>query len=179
MFTIGVVLSLTIIPSAIAQPDSIPSWIKNVAGFWADGQTTDADFVNAIEYLINDGIIEVSSGNIKPDVDSITIGFIPTEKAEELNPKAEELKQFLENELGIEVKIVVPTNYEIIIEGMRFGHIDAAFMDTGPGWIAHQRSGAEVVLAEVVKGKVNYQATVWAKADDDSIHTLERQARCP
>ena len=29
-------------------------------------------------------------------------------------------------------------NYEIIIEGMRFGHIDAAFMDTGPGWIAHR-----------------------------------------
>jgi len=29
-----------------------------------------------------------------------------------------------------DVKIVVPTNYEIIIEGLKFGHIDAAFMDT-------------------------------------------------
>ena len=56
---------------------------------------------------------------------------------------------------------------------MRFGHIDAAFMDTGPAWITHERTGAEVVLAELVKGKVNYQATVWTLADNDSINTLE------
>ena len=107
------------------------------------------------------------------DVDSITIGFIPVEKADELTPKAEVLEKFLESELGIDVKIVVPTNYETIIEGMRFGHIDAAFMDTGPAWITHQRTGAEAVLAEIVKGKVNYQATVWTLAENDSINTLE------
>ena len=56
---------------------------------------------------------------------------------------------------------------------MRFGHIDAAFMDTGPAWITHQRTGAEAVLAEVVAGKVNYQATVWARADDNSIQSIE------
>jgi phosphonate transport system substrate-binding protein len=107
------------------------------------------------------------------DVDSITIGFIPVEKADALTPKAKALEQFLESELGIDVKIVVPTNYETIIEGMRFGHIDAAFMDTGPAWITHERTGAEAVLAEIVGGKVNYQATVWTLAENDSIHTLE------
>jgi phosphonate transport system substrate-binding protein len=56
---------------------------------------------------------------------------------------------------------------------MRFGHIDAAFMDTGPAWITHQRTGAEAVLAELVAGKVNYQATVWTLAENDSINTLE------
>ena len=79
------------------------------------------------------------------DVNSLTIGFIPVEKADELTPKAEILEKFLESELGIDVEIVVPTNYEAIIEGMRFGHIDAAFMDTGPAWITHQRTGAEAV----------------------------------
>jgi phosphonate transport system substrate-binding protein len=73
----------------------------------------------------------------------------------------------------VDFKIVVPNNYETIIEGMKFGHIDAAFMDTGPAWIAHNRAGAEVVLAEVVKGKINYQATVWTKADNNSINSLE------
>ncbi len=107
------------------------------------------------------------------DVDSLTIGFIPVEKADELTPKAEVLEKFLESELGIDVEIVVPTNYETIIEGMRFGHIDAAFMDTGPAWITHERTGAEAVLAELVKGKVNYQATVWTLAENDSINTLE------
>ena len=56
---------------------------------------------------------------------------------------------------------------------MRFGHIDAAFMDTGPAWITHERTGAEAVLAELVKGKVNYQATVWTLVENDSINTLE------
>ncbi len=107
------------------------------------------------------------------DVDKITIGFIPIEKAEELTPKAEELEKFLENKLGVDVELVIPTNYEIIIEGMRFGHIDAAFMDTGPAWITHQRTGAEVIMAEITGGKVNYQATMWARADDNSIQTLE------
>mgnify|MGYP002640266306 FL=1 len=117
-------------------------------------------------------IINVSSESNTVDVDTITIGFIPVEKADELTPKAKELETFLENELGVDVEIVVPTNYETIIEGMRFGHIDAAFMDTGPAWITHQRTGAEVVMAELVAGKVNYQATVWALADNDSINSL-------
>ena len=46
------------------------------------------------------------------DVDSLTIGFIPVEKADELTPKAQVLEKFLESELGIDVEIVVPTNYE-------------------------------------------------------------------
>ena len=117
-------------------------------------------------------IINVSSESNTIDVDTITIGFIPVEKADELTPKAKELETFLENQLGVDVEIVVPTNYETIIEGMRFGHIDAAFMDTGPAWITHQRTGAEVVMAELVAGKVNYQATVWALADNDSINSL-------
>ena len=122
--------------------------------------------------LTTNEIINVSSESNTVDVDTLTIGFIPVEKADELTPKAKELETFLENELGVDVEIVVPTNYETIIEGMRFGHIDAAFMDTGPAWITHQRTGAEVVMAELVAGKVNYQATVWALADNDSINSL-------
>ena len=126
---------------------------------------TGAPTTNEVEY------VTVDANAI--DVDTLTIGFIPVEKADELTPKAEVLEKFLESELGIDVEIVVPTNYETIIEGMRFGHIDAAFMDTGPAWITHERTGAEAVLAELVKGKVNYQATVWTLAENDSINTLE------
>jgi len=100
-------------------------------------------------------------------IDKITIGFIPSEKADALTPKAETLARFVESEFDgkVEVEVVVPSNYETIIEGLRFGHIHAAFMDTGPGWIAHDRANAEVVMAEVKKGKVGYYATVWQRAD--------------
>ena len=171
---IGAFLVLAAIPFSVsAQTGEIPTWIKNTASFWANGQISDGEFINAMQFLIGSGIIQVPGMPIDLQVDEIVIGFIPTEKAEELTPKAEQLEKFLENKLNIDVQIVVPTNYEAIIEGLRFGHIDAAFMDTGPGWIAHTRSGAEVVGAEVVKGKVNYQATVWTKADNDSINSLQ------
>ena len=159
--------------AASAQSDAVPSWVKNTAGWWAEDQISETEFVNSIEYLIDSGIIQVSSQQ-GVDVSELTIGFIPIEKADELTPKAESLEKFLEEKMpGVDFKIVVPNNYEIIIEGMKFGHIDAAFMDTGPAWIAHNRAGAEAVLAEVVKGKVNYQATVWTKSDNDSINSLE------
>ena len=105
----------------------------------------------------------VQQEKIGYDIETLTIGFIPSEKADELTPKAESLARFLESEFDdqVEIEVVVPSNYETIIEGLRFGHIDAAFMDTGPGWIAHDRANAEVTMAEVKKGKVGYYATVW------------------
>ena len=169
IMTVGVVA----IPftQSVQAENLIPEWVKNNAGWWAEGTVDDTTFLNGIEFLIENDIINVSSESI--DVDTLTIGFIPVEKADELTSKAQALEEFLENKLGIDIEIVVPTNYETIIEGMRFGHVDAAFMDTGPAWITHQRTGAEAVLAELVAGKVNYQATVWTLADNDSINSLE------
>jgi len=37
----------------------MPSWVKNNAGWWADGQITDDDFVKGIQYLVGQGIIRV------------------------------------------------------------------------------------------------------------------------
>ena len=165
---------MTIPLSQTAQAESvIPDWIKKNAGWWAEGNLDDGTFLSGIEYLVKNDIINVSSESESVEVDKITIGFIPVEKADELTSKAQALETYLEAELGVEVEIVVPTDYETIIEGMRFGHIDGAFMDTGPAWITHQRTGAEAVLAELVAGKVNYQATVWTLAENDSIHSLE------
>ena len=35
----------------------IPAWIKNNAGWWADGSIDDETFVQGIEYLVKNGII--------------------------------------------------------------------------------------------------------------------------
>jgi hypothetical protein len=39
----------------------IPSWIKNNAGWWADGIIDDNSFVQGIEFLVKEGIIVVDS----------------------------------------------------------------------------------------------------------------------
>jgi phosphonate transport system substrate-binding protein len=169
------IIAVATIPlgQSVQAQSLVPEWVKSNAGWWAEGTVDDATFLNGITYLVENGIINVSSESKSIDVETLTIGFIPVEKADELTPKAQALEVFLENELGVDVEIVVPSGYEAIIEGMRFGHIDAAFMDTGPAWITHHRTGAEAVLAELVAGKVNYQATVWTLAENDSIQTIE------
>ncbi|HEY8109561.1 MAG TPA: hypothetical protein VIG05_01685 [Candidatus Nitrosotenuis sp.] len=41
------------------QPSAVPSWIKSVADWWAKGQISDSEFLDAIEYLVNNSIITV------------------------------------------------------------------------------------------------------------------------
>ena len=38
---------------------SIPGWIKNNAGWWADGQIDDGSFVSGIQWLISNGIMSI------------------------------------------------------------------------------------------------------------------------
>ncbi len=39
--------------------DQIPSWIKNNAGWWASGEIDDNEFINAVQYLVKQGIISL------------------------------------------------------------------------------------------------------------------------
>ena len=43
-----------------AESIVIPEWIKNVAGFWCKGEIEDSNFVEGIQYLINNNVIVVS-----------------------------------------------------------------------------------------------------------------------
>jgi len=40
--------------------NSIPNWIRNVTKWWSEGQTSDSEFLNAMQYLIDNGIIHAS-----------------------------------------------------------------------------------------------------------------------
>jgi hypothetical protein len=39
----------------------VPPWIKTSMGYWVDGQTSDAEFLNAVEFLANEKIIRVGT----------------------------------------------------------------------------------------------------------------------
>jgi phosphonate transport system substrate-binding protein len=96
------------------------------------------------------------------------LGFLPSERAAEFTAKADALADYLSTEMGVEVEVLIPTAYEPLIEALRFGNLDASFMDAAPAWIAHQRAGAEVVLAERrADGATFYWATGYTRADSD------------
>ena len=47
----------------------IPSWIKSIAKWWSEGQTSDSDFLHAMQYLIDNDILHTYQ---KPTSHSIT-----------------------------------------------------------------------------------------------------------
>ncbi len=43
------------------EENTIPSWVKNNAGWWADSKISDNDFISGIKYLVENKIIKVST----------------------------------------------------------------------------------------------------------------------
>jgi len=47
----------------ITNDKVIPVWVKSNAKWWADGKLDNQNFISGLEYLVNEGIIKVSSTN--------------------------------------------------------------------------------------------------------------------
>ena len=57
-------------PDIKEKLEKVPSWIKNNAKWWSDGQIGDGEFISGIQFLIKEGTINISSdvaSNQKPD----------------------------------------------------------------------------------------------------------------
>jgi protein-disulfide isomerase len=57
LFSILIFFSVSTIGNAYAQ---VPEWVKNSAGWWSEGLIEDQDFLNGIEYLLNEEIIKIN-----------------------------------------------------------------------------------------------------------------------
>ena len=61
------------IPQSFAQyNDTIPSWIKNNAGWWAENEIDDFTFAQGIGFLIKNKIIQIHDLPTTPDGDIVT-----------------------------------------------------------------------------------------------------------
>jgi len=58
----------------------IPDWVKNNARWWADGQIAESDFISAMEYLINQGIIQIQTP--VPEVIATKVSLTDDERAQ-------------------------------------------------------------------------------------------------
>lgn len=55
----GAIFSVT----ASADGAMIPNWVKSVAGWWSEGKVSDSDFIQAMQFLISQKIINVTMNN--------------------------------------------------------------------------------------------------------------------
>jgi len=81
----------------------------------------------------------------------VVIAIQPTVASDEMLTKAKPLQAFLEKSLGgrTKIEVYVPTSYAAVVESLRFGHAQVAFMSAWPAQLAVRLGGAEVALAEV------------------------------
>jgi len=59
------ILSISIV-SISAEESLIPSWIKTIAGFWATDQISDSEFLSALQYLLDNGILKTKQTATEP-----------------------------------------------------------------------------------------------------------------
>jgi len=65
--------SLETLTPTIEPESSIPSWIKNNAGWWAQGLIDDGSFVTGIQWLISNGVMNIPPTEQATDSGSNTI----------------------------------------------------------------------------------------------------------
>ncbi|MDO8615781.1 MAG: phosphate/phosphite/phosphonate ABC transporter substrate-binding protein [Dehalococcoidia bacterium] len=115
------------------------------------------------------------------DGDPLVIAVQPGATQAELSDQATELEQFLEERIDRDVEIRFPTSYGGVVESLRFGHADAAFMGAWPAALATRGGEAEVVLAEIRNVIIGEEAaekpyyfSYWVVPKDSPYQSLEQ-----
>jgi len=108
------VILILLIPDVNAE--SVPDWVKNTAGWWASDAISEKEFVNAIEFLVNEGIIDVTASDSSktsqntPDWVKNTAGWWASDAISE--KEFVNAIEFLVNEGIIDVKsLLTPATY--------------------------------------------------------------------
>ena len=65
---------------------TVPSWIQQVAGFWSSGDVSDGEFVNAMTFLVEEGIMDLP--NVLSPAEAQTI----TSSLEEMDQRLEKVE---------------------------------------------------------------------------------------
>ncbi len=124
--------------------------------------------------------LTVACGDDGQQQQRIVIAVQPTATQEELSAQASELEQFLEDRVNADIELRFPTTYAGVIEALRFGHADAAFMSAWPASLASKHAGAEVVLAEVREVAIGdekveepFYYSYWVVRPDSPFDSLE------
>ena len=101
------------------------------------------------------------------EVETLSMGFIPSSDAGNIATTAEPLEEFLSEELGIEVKAEVMVDYSGLIEAMRTQQVDIGFLAPFSFVQAEERADVEVILKSIRNGSESYAAQYVVNADSD------------
>ena len=95
----------------------------------------------------------------------LVLAFIPQENPEKLLIDVKVIAAWLSETIGMQVRGFVTTDHAAAVEALRNGDADVSFMGALPYVFANRMIGAEVVLAEVYRGKPVYKGRIFVRRD--------------
>ena len=105
---------------------------------------------------------------VSPNVDRIRLAFEVKSDYENIDENPQLLADYLSEKLGIDVEIYPVSSEGAIIEALRFGTADLAFMDGGAAWVGWKEYGLATMAADQKSdGRTYYEAHAWVRADSE------------
>lgn len=121
--------------------------------------------INALISLVV--ILCLPAGSLAASADwpkHLNLGLIPTESSDNISERFDNLRQYLETKLGLDIKIQVATDYAGVITAMQFKHVDVAYFGPKSYVEAADRAGAEALVMEVLEdGTKGYHGVIITK----------------
>ncbi|WP_339217138.1 phosphate/phosphite/phosphonate ABC transporter substrate-binding protein [Ornithinibacillus sp. FSL M8-0202] len=113
---------------------------------------------------------ETASEGMIPD--TLVMGFVPSQDSDNIASTIQPLADRLGEELGIEVKGEVMTDYNALVEAMGANQVHVGFIPAFGYVLANEQYDVEVILKSIRYGSGTYKAQYVVRADSD-IDSLE------
>ncbi len=95
----------------------------------------------------------------------ITIGFNPAENADVIETNGKLFSEYYKKATGLDVKTFIATDYTALIEALRSGRIDFAFLPPFSLVKAEEIANAQVLMKSVRKGQAFFYSGIIVRSD--------------
>lgn len=95
----------------------------------------------------------------------LRVGFAPFENQKEVLRKATPIVKYLSKRLGMPVKPFVAGDYPGVVEAMKGGKLDVAFLSPAALVMAEKVAGVKVILKSAYRGRLHYYSAIIVRAD--------------
>ena len=110
---------------------------------------------------------------VTPTISKIRIAYEVKDDYENPDENPQAMADFIAAQTGVEVTLYPVTSEGSIIEALRFGNADIAFMDGGAAWVAWKQYGLATMAADTKSdGRTYYNAHAWVHKDSEMATAL-------
>ncbi|MGD6843296.1 phosphate/phosphite/phosphonate ABC transporter substrate-binding protein [Bacillus infantis] len=97
--------------------------------------------------------------------EAFTIGVIPVQTEGAMETAMDKLQSILEKELDRKVDVEVYPDYNGVVEAMNYDKIDMAYFGPLTYVVAHEKSGAEAIITQLIDGEPFYHSYIITHKD--------------